>query len=154
MKKISRVFVVLILLFLSSPVKGAKPITKDKILKTGQEWIDNYKNYTADVGMIESIKAKIGTNLKIDVFLGLWCGDSINNVPKFIKILEAIASEDLMVNYFTVERTDKQGTPYFVQEFKVERVPTFIFYRNGKEIGRIIENPKKTLIEDFLELVF
>jgi len=33
-------------------------------------------------------------------------------------------------------------------------VPTFIFYRGGGEIGRIVENPKAGMIEDFMEIVF
>jgi hypothetical protein len=53
-----------------------------------------------------------------------------------------------------VKRKPSKKVKYFVEELKVERVPTFIFYRDGKEIGRIIENPKTSLIEDFLEIVF
>jgi len=41
-----------------------------------------------------------------------------------------------------------------VEELKVERVPTFIFYRAGTEIGRIVENPTRGILEDFLAIVF
>jgi len=37
---------------------------------------------------------------------------------------------------------------------KVERVPTFIFFRDGREIGRIVENPKTGMVEDFMEILF
>jgi len=57
-----------------------------------------------DNSFLETLKAKIGENLKIDVYLGTWCPDSLNNVPKFIKIIDAAAADNLPVNYYNVER--------------------------------------------------
>jgi hypothetical protein len=48
----------------------------------------------------------------------------------------------------------KGGEKYFVLPLKIDRVPTFIFYKDKKETGRIVENPKKDLLTDFLEIVF
>jgi hypothetical protein len=140
--------------FLSPLLPGKEKIDKNKILKTGQEWKDNYMNYRVDESFLETLKAKIGGNLKIDVYLGTWCSDSRNNVPKFIKIIEAVDKDNLPVNYYNVKRKPSSDVKYFVEDLKVERVPTFIFYREGKEIGRIVENPENSLIEDFLEIVF
>jgi hypothetical protein len=140
--------------FLSPLLPGKEKIDKNKILKTGQEWKDNYMNYRVDESFLETLKAKIGGNLKIDVYLGTWCSDSRNNVPKFIKIIEAVDKDNLPVNYYNVKRKPSKDVKYYVEDLKVERVPTFIFYRDGKEIGRIIENPKNSLIEDFLEIIF
>jgi len=140
-------------LILSLSLAAAEKIDRDQILSHGEEWQNNYTEYEIDQAVLEKIKSALGEDLKIDVYLGLWCRDSVNNVPKFIKIIDAVGPENLSVNYFTVERSDKQGTPYFVTELKVERVPTFIFYRDGTEIGRIIENPEKSMIEDFLAIL-
>ena len=134
-----------------------KPVKtdKDKLLKTSPEWEENYMNFQYDDGMLETIKEKIGAGLKIDVYLGTWCGDSRNNIPKFIKIIDGLeVGDNLQVNYFNVERKPKPDVIYYVEELKVERVPTFIFYREGKEIGRIVENPTNSLVEDFLEIIF
>jgi hypothetical protein len=35
----------------------------------------------------------------------------------------------------------------------IRRVPTFIFYKNGREINRIIESPLATLEEDIISIV-
>lgn len=140
--------------FLVSGVEKMEKITKDNILKTGKAWQDIYSRYRVDESFIDTLKAKIGNDLKIDVYLGLWCGDSRNNVPKFIKIIDAVNQGNLTVNYYTVGRKAGKDIKYFIKHLKVERVPTFIFYRRGKEIGRIIENPKTSLIEDFLEIIF
>ncbi len=140
--------------FLSLLLTAMEKIDKNKILATGQEWKDNYMNYRVDDTLLETLKTKIGENLKIDVYLGTWCSDSLNNVPKFIKIIDTVGEDNIPVNYYNVERKPSRDVKYYVEDLKVERVPTFIFYRDGKEIGRIIENPKNSLAEDFLEIIF
>ena len=144
---------VLIGLLLSLSLSAMEKITRDQILGAGDDWKRNYAEYEIDEEVLDKIKKALDEGLKIDVYLGLWCKDSVNNVPKFIKIIDALEAKDLTVNYFTVERSDKQDTQYFVSDLKVERVPTFIFYRDGSEIGRIIENPVKSMIEDFLDIL-
>ncbi len=132
---------------------AAEKIDRVKILED-DEWRQNYAAYEPDQAILEILKTKIGDNLKIDVYLGFWCGDSRNNVPVFLKIIDGIESDTLKIDYYSVERKPTKETQYFVEELKIERVPTFIFYRDGKEIGRIIENPKKNMLDDFLEIVF
>ena len=51
-----------------------------------------------------------------------------------------------------VDRSKK--TPDNLQEgFNIIRVPTFIFYKNGEEIGRFVEYPRETVEEDILKIV-
>jgi hypothetical protein len=138
---------------LSPILHGIEKVDKNKIL-SDSAWNVNYIDHFVDETFVDTLRTKVGENLKIDVYLGLWCSDSKNHVPPFIKIIETIGNPKLEVNYYTVERKASKDIKYFVEEFKVERVPTFIFYRDGKEIGRIVENPKNSLIEDFLEIVF
>ena len=134
---------------------AAEKIGKDKIL-TDEGWKKVYEEFTPDDSFIETLASKSGENLKIDVYLAFWCGDSKRNVPAFLKIIEKIKklNNNLTVDYYSVKRKPTRETKYFVEDLKIERVPTFIFYRDHKEIGRIIENPKKSLIEDFLEIIF
>ena len=144
---------VLLVIVLSTLTAADERIEKDKILEVSQEWKDNYLKYQVDENLMDTLKAKIGDNLSIDVYLGTWCSDSQNNVPVFIKIIDSLKQENLPVNYFNVERKPNREIKYFVEKMKVERVPTFIFYRNGEEIGRIVENPKNSIIEDFIEIL-
>jgi len=127
--------VVMLALLCSPFLHSAEKITKDEILKTGKEWEDNYTNYEVDQSFIEVLNAKVGDNLTIDVYLGLWCSDSQNNVPKFIKVADLVRTENFTVNYYTVERKASPDVKYYVEDLKVERVPTFVFYRDGKEIA-------------------
>jgi hypothetical protein len=73
-------------------------------------------------------------------------------VPPFIKILDA-AGVSVPVRFLSVQRKPVKSIRYYSDEFQVERVPTFIFYRGGTEIGRIVENPDAGLIEDMLAIL-
>jgi len=141
-------------LFFSILTFGIEKTDKDKILASDPEWTDIYQNYRTDSKYIEILKTKIDEHLRIDVYLGLWCPDSRNNVPVFMRILDSLDIPNINVNYYNCERKASKDIKYYVEDLKVERVPTFIFYRDGKEIGRIVENPKKSLAEDFMEIVF
>lgn len=132
---------------------AAERVDRVQILKD-EGWKQRHMTYEPDSSMIDILKSKVADNLKIDVYLAFWCGDSKRNVPLFLKIIDQIGSSNLKVNYYSVERKPTRDTKYFVEKLMVERVPTFIFYRGGKEIGRIIENPKTSMLEDFLEIVF
>ena len=48
----------------------------------------------------------------------------------------------------------KQSPDFNPESYQINRVPTAIIYRNNKEIGRIIETPKKTLEKDLFKKYF
>ncbi len=125
-------------------------ITRQKVLSQ-EEWQTRYDSYQVDAAGIEAMKAKLG-DVHIDIYLGLWCSDSRNNVPPFIKILDA-AGVSVPVKFFNVQRKPVKTIKFFSDKYQIERVPTFIFYRGDTEIGRIIENPTTSLIEDSIAIL-
>ena len=141
----------LLLPILSARRQKADEVNRDAIFANPQ-WQEKYDKYEPQRDMIDALKPKLGNDMKIDVYLGLWCPDSRNNVPPFIMILD-VAGSNVPVRYFAVPRKPSRDVKYYVEEMQVERVPTFIFYRGGKEIGRIIENPKTGMLEDMLDVV-
>jgi len=149
---IAAVAILFSLSFSFSAAEKIERIDKSSILKTGKEWMENYDKFEPQNELLETVKNRLGRNLTIDVYLGLWCPDSRNNVPKFLKIMDRL-NADVPVNYYTVQPKPNKNVKYYVEDMKVERIPTFIFFRDGKEIGRIVENPKKNLLDDFLEIL-
>jgi hypothetical protein len=131
------------------PVKN---VSVAEILAAGPEWQSKYDAYEPDPRLIEAVKTKLGSDLRIDVYLGLWCPDSRNNVPAFLKILSQLGSP-VPVRYISVYRKVVPGAKFYVERADVQRVPTFIFFRGDKEIGRIVENPRAGMLEDFAEIV-
>jgi len=143
----------LLLPLVSAANRTAEEVTREKILAAGQDWQQKYDQYQPDPGMLEAVKSKLGAGIRVDVYLGLWCPDSLNNVPQFIKIVDRLGA-GVNVRYFNLPKKADKTIKYFVEEPKVERVPTFIFYRGSNEIGRIVENPKAGMLEDFMDIVF
>jgi len=145
--------VVLLFPFLSTSGQTTAEVTREKILATGPAWQERYDAYEPQAEMLDVMKTKVGKDLRIVVYLGAWCPDSRNHLPPFIKILDRLGGA-VSVRYYDVPRKAGRGIRYYVEDVKVERVPTFIFYRSGEEIGRIVENPNAGLIEDFMEILF
>ena len=84
--------------------------------------------------------------------MGTWCSDSRREVPRFYKILDEIEYPSENVSLINVNR-DIEGLGDEVTGLEIHFVPTFIFYRNDEEIGRIVEIPYESLEKDMLELV-
>jgi len=77
--------------------------------------------------------------------MGTWCGDSKREVPRFIKVLEAANFPVDNLKIVAVDRRKEQYKKSPTGEewgLSIKRVPTFIFYKNGKESNRIIESPR------------
>ncbi len=110
-----------------------------------------YDTYNPDVETINALKGKI-KGVKIKGFMGTWCGDSKRETPRFYKILEQTNFNLNDFELITVNRSKK--TPDNLQEgLDLKRVPTFIFYRDGKEIGRYVEYARESLEKDMLKIV-
>lgn len=91
-------------------------------------------------------------SIKIVLVLGTWCSDSRREVPYFYKILDQLKFDEKNLTVFSVDRK-KQAEGYDIDQFIIERVPTFIFYKNDSELGRIIETPNETLEKDILKII-
>jgi len=116
------------------------------------DWfIPNYDNYTFDEKIIEKLETALN-DVTIKAFMGTWCEDSQDQTPVFYKILDEAEFNFIHLEMVTVDRN--KATPDNLQEgFDIERVPTFIFYKNGKEIGRFVEYPRESVEADMLKIV-
>ncbi|WP_299312827.1 thioredoxin family protein [uncultured Aquimarina sp.] len=120
------------------------------------EWFSkNYESYMPKENIISDIK----TNMQaytIKIFMGTWCGDSKREVPKFYKIL---SETNFPLNRLTTIAVEgdrehyKQSVGGEQEGLNIHRVPTFIFYKNGKEVNRIVESPKTTIEEDIKDIL-
>jgi len=121
-------------------------------LAAGPQWQENYDKFKPGSERIEALRSKLGKGLKIEVYLGLWCPDSQNHVPAFVKILDQVGGP-VPVRYFSVWKKPSPQIRYYADKARVERIPTFIFFRDEREIGRIVENPKIGLCEDMIAIL-
>ncbi|WOD44841.1 thioredoxin domain-containing protein [Hwangdonia lutea] len=128
----------------------------DLTKNTFNTWFSkNYDDYLVNKGIAKQLKDSLN-QYEIKAFLGTWCGDSKKEVPRFYKVLEAAKFPENQLQVIAVNSTKeayKQSPDGEEKGLNIHRVPTFIFYKNGKEINRIVEHPKETFERDMLTIV-
>jgi hypothetical protein len=92
-----------------------------------------------------------GQGVETKVFLGTWCPDSRREVPRFLKVVDALGTSLGPVVLIGLDRRKKSPEGFEIP-YNVERVPTFVFLRKGKEIGRVVEIPQTTIEADMLTI--
>lgn len=112
-----------------------------------------YESYNPDASIIAKLKTLLD-DVTITIVMGSWCGDSQEQLPKFYKIINLLNFDENKILLIAVDRR-KHARQYddLVQSLNIERIPTFIFYKNGKELGRIVETPQNTLESDMLKIL-
>ncbi|MGG6230130.1 thioredoxin family protein [Tenacibaculum sp. SDUM215027] len=119
----------------------------------GSDWFnDFYSYYETDKVTVKKLKPYL-KDIKIKGFMGTWCGDSKREIPNFYKILDEAKFDYKNLELVTVNRQKKANG--LEEGFNVIRVPTFIFYKDGKEVGRFVEHAieDSSVEEDFLKIL-
>lgn len=101
----------------------------------------NYDRYQPNTGKLANMENGKLEGLKVKLLMATWCGDSKRNVPIFYKILDGIGFNEEQLQVWALDRR-KHGPNNEQIQYGVTRVPTIIFYRNDKEIGRFVERLK------------
>ncbi|MCG3120127.1 MAG: hypothetical protein ALAOOOJD_02752 [bacterium] len=101
------------------------------------------------------------------IFFGSWCSDSKREVPHFYTTLKLADNKNFSAQLFGLDRTKKDAHG-FVEAFKIDKVPTFIFLRGAREwaanghavtaqtqgeLGRITEEPSISLEQDWVNIL-
>ena len=117
-----------------------------------QTWYDtNYEDYKVDEALIDELKS-LSNNIEIVTYMGTWCEDSQRETPAFLKILDAIDSKKKNHKIYAVSR-EKTTPEQSEKDLNITNVPTFIFYKDGREINRIVEYPIESLEKDMLAIL-
>ena len=115
----------------------------------------NYDDYQENDKIIKTIKNDL-KDYTIKVFYGTWCGDSKKELPRFYKLMETAKVPKDQIEVYALSNTKdayKQGPNGEEKGYNIHRVPTFIFYKNGEEVNRIVEHPKETLERDIQNII-
>jgi thiol-disulfide isomerase/thioredoxin len=117
-------------------------------------YVKNYDAYKTENILLPKIKTLADNTTKIQIFMGTWCGDSKREVPRMIKLLDkaGISNYEIIGTYDT-DTLYKVSPQHEEKGLNIFRVPTFIVYKNGKELNRIIEFPKDNLEKDLVTIL-
>lgn len=116
-----------------------------------KKWFEpRYDAYKVDNEAVATI-AELLDGVEVTIFMGTWCPDSHREVPNFYKVIDATEAAP-SVDLFAV--THAKTTPAGFEDGKnIQRVPTFIFTKDGKELGRIVEYPIESLEKDMIKIL-
>lgn len=117
----------------------------------GTYFNQQYNNYKPDQKKIDLLKQNLNKT-RITIVFGSWCGDSKMQVGRFYKILDETGFNHTRLTTIAVDRSIHAGTMN-IKNLNIHRIPTFIVYYKGKEMGRIIESPNTSLENDLWEIV-
>jgi thiol-disulfide isomerase/thioredoxin len=81
------------------------------------------------------------------VFLGTWCDDSHELIPKLEKVLQLADVPKSKITMYGVDR-EKTTQNHEENKYKIKFVPTIIVYHGDKEAGRITESVQKSIEAD------
>tara|TARA_R110002049_G_scaffold69396_3_gene179782 strand:- start:8028 stop:8501 length:474 start_codon:yes stop_codon:yes gene_type:complete len=109
------------------------------------------KRYEADAEIIEKLNS-VQDSILIAVFMGTWCHDSKREIPAFLKVMEIIENPLITAQYTALDYKNR-GPKDIIEKNNIKRTPTFIIYKNGKEIGRIIEEVEESVEADLFKII-
>lgn len=119
------------------------------------------KTYKLKADIVGELK-KYADKLFVIVFSAEWClKDCAPNIPVLAMLAENVGLNIRVFGGIVRDRDNPKErwkvppSPLEVKDFKIEKVPTtIVFDLKGKELGRVIEEPRpnKTLEEEILEL--
>ena len=112
------------------------------------------ESYTPSSDAVVALSTSLDS-VDVEVYLGTWCSDSTRDVPRLNRVLDDAG--------FSLDRLEMIALSDRPGEFKLSpagkdrerllhRTPTIVISRDGREIGRIVQNPVESLEEDMLAI--
>lgn len=119
-------------------------------------WLDSGINaYKPDTLTLPYLRSAI-RNHNILIFIGTWCEDSQNLLPKFYKLLSSLDinyENIVLIGMDRAKTTTTAAGTELVNRYKVSLLPTILFTdSNGQEVGRITETVSKSIEWDMVEI--
>lgn len=103
---------------------------------------DKYKPNAAWMDSLSTLKDR--DPVRVQLFLGCYCGDSKKWVPRFYKLMPDLPVAGVEIISVDTTKKDEKNLAAMAG---VKKIPTFIFWEGNKELGRIVEKPKHGRIE-------
>ncbi|WP_284245200.1 thioredoxin family protein [Thalassotalea insulae] len=89
-------------------------------------------------------------DITIDVFFGTWCHDSQREVPQLLKLLSYNPNISISLVALDYHKSEPLG---LAEANNIQFTPTFIVYRHGREMGRIIERANSSIVKDINQML-
>lgn len=127
-------------------------VISEAVLKKEYPWYNQeYDSYQVDTVLLHQIKEHI-PEVTISIYMATWCGDCHTQIPRFYKILDQAGIDESRIVNASMD-LNKTTPDNYEEGMDVQKLPTFIFFKHGQELGRIVETPKVSLEHDLLSIL-
>jgi hypothetical protein len=138
---ICAVFVIFTSSVLSESIKPEE-IERDTLVSSLPGFQDHFDAYQPQEALLQQLQS--GNDfIRIEVFLDMECSLSQKLVPVLMKILEDSDNPYIEAEYY-------QGLD---EEKNISKTPTFVVYRDSRELGRIVEQPLTSIEQDLVDIL-
>lgn len=115
-------------------------------------YLKGFDDYQFNSNAINTLLDINKDDLTIKIVMGTWCPDSRREVPRFMRVLNIWQFPSEKIMFLGVDN-EKLCPIVDFDKLDIQRVTTFILYKNNIEAGRIIENPVTSLEQDMLNIL-
>ena len=115
-------------------------------------YLKGYDDYQINTDALNKLLDISKDDLTIKIVMGIWCPDSRREVPRFMKVIDAWKFPAAKLTFIGVDDAKQSPVGEYLK-LDIQRVPTFILYKNNIEAGRIIENPSTSLEQDMVNIL-
>ena len=136
--------------------KSLKGIISRQVLladTVSSKWYaDGLKGFNVRTDAKEALE-KNKDSVRLLVFIGTWCEDSHFILPKLYATCDAAGFPEKNITLIGVDR-NKTTLGNLTETLNVKNVPTIIVFKNGKELGRVVEYGKYGMFDkDLAEII-
>ncbi len=118
----------------------------DIVSDTAFDWYQkNLQYFKPNADAVKTLQTK-GSSLQFVIFLGTWCHDSHQLLPKYLTLFETSGIAESQITLIGTDRA-KTTIGNLHKAYNIVSVPTLIVYKGGKEIDRIVEFGKTALVD-------
>jgi thioredoxin 1 len=122
-------------------------ISQAQLLEHHEAFKRNYDTYEVSAGI-----DGLPPDLEVKILFGTWCHDSEREIPRVLKLLAAsdVKEENISLIALDIRKEEPEGR---AKALDVRFTPTFVFFSDGIELGRIVERPTESLQADIKAIV-
>ena len=126
-------------------------ISDTKILESFAKFKKHEHDVSYSAEQLKKLK-QFDQPVEVKVYFGQWCHDSQREVPRLLKLFKQLDQDNFKVWYYGVDiqKSDPLG---LAKADNLRKTPTVIIYRQGKEIGRILEVPRVDWASDIAAIL-
>jgi hypothetical protein len=127
-------------------------VTREQVEEAVPAWVEAEVGSAPDPAAARALAA-VPAGARVTVYLGTWCSDSKRELARLWRAMdETGGAVPFALRYVAVARS-KQEPAALLTGRGLEYVPTFVVERDGREVGRIVEQSPQGIERDLLALL-